>query len=74
MKSKIQTRKKVKKMGNPFTMMDKYHQSYWQNYNYSSRASDHVRSEMAHDITKEQAKAEGFRDPYITPVSEKEKE
>lgn len=60
-------------MGNPFTMMDKYHQRYWQNYNYFSKASVHVRNKVAHDITKKQAKAEGFRDPYYVPVAEREK-
>lgn len=61
-------------MSNPFTIMDEYHQRYWQNYDYSSRASERARSEAAHDIADEQAKAEEFRNPYILPVSESESE
>lgn len=61
-------------MSNPFTIMDEFHQRYWQNYDYSSRASDYVRNEVAYDITKEQVKVEGFRNPYILPVSESESE
>jgi hypothetical protein len=52
--------------------MDKYHQCYWQNYPHFSKASDRTRSQIASDKAREQSRAEGFRDPYVIPVSERE--
>lgn len=38
-------------MGNPFTMMDEYHQKYWQNY-HKIVSSPGARSMSDHDIHK----------------------
>ena len=39
-------------MGNPFTMMDEYHQRYWQNYQRVI-SSDCARNMSSHDVHKE---------------------
>ncbi len=49
-------------MGNPFTMMDSYHQKYWQNHHkvissdYARNMSSHDIDKITHDITEEDEK------------------